>query len=100
MSKYLSILVALVVTLFTANALAFTPPPAPQKGWYVYDGTGQLTATQISALNHKIERISQSTKNEFGIAFSRALMELPLRMPLMLLSVLGVLVSTVWIMAF
>ena len=73
MNKYLAMLVALVVTMFTANAFAFTPPPAPDHGFYVYDGTGKLTATQISALNHKIDRISQATKNELGIAFLQSL---------------------------
>jgi len=73
MNKYLSILVALMVTLFTVNALAFTPPSAPVQGWYVSDGTGQLTTTQISALNNKIKRISDATHNEFGLVFLQSL---------------------------
>lgn len=73
MNKYLSILVALMVTMFAANSFAFTPPTAPEKGWYVSDGTGQLTAVQISALNDKINRISKATNNELGIAFIQSL---------------------------
>lgn len=73
MNKFMALLVALVVTVFTASALAFNAPPAPAKGFYVYDGTGQMTATQISALNHKIDRISKATNNEFGIAFLQSL---------------------------
>lgn len=60
-------MVALVVTLFSANVLAYTPPPAPASGWYVVDQTGKMSASQIQQLNQKIEQISKSTKNEFGI---------------------------------
>ena len=67
MKKYLSLLVALVVTLFAASSFAFTPPPAPQNGWYVSDQAGKLSPDQINTLNQKIERVSKATKNEFGI---------------------------------
>jgi uncharacterized protein len=67
MKKYLSLLVALVVTLFAASSFAFTPPPAPQSGWYVSDQAGKLSPAQINDLNQKIERVSKATKNEFGV---------------------------------
>jgi len=73
MNKYLSILVALMVTMFAANSFAFTPPSAPTKGWYVSDGTGRLTTVQIGALNDKINRISKTTNNELAIAFVQSL---------------------------
>jgi uncharacterized membrane protein YgcG len=67
MNKLLSVLFALVVGLFAANALAYAPPPAPQSGWYVSDQTGKLSSGQIAQLNQKIERISRATQNEFGV---------------------------------
>lgn len=67
MKKYLSLLVVLLTTLFAANSLAYTPPPAPQQGWYVSDQAGKLTPNQINQLNQKIERVNKATKNEFGI---------------------------------
>lgn len=69
MNKYITILIAFVAMLFAVDAAAYTPPPAPAKGWYVVDQTGRLTPSQISNLNHKIDRISKATKNEFGILF-------------------------------
>jgi uncharacterized protein len=73
MNKYISLLIVLVATLLSANALAFTAPPAPANGWYVYDGTGRLTTTQVSDLNHKIKSISDATHNEFGLVFIQSL---------------------------
>lgn len=67
MKKYISLLVTLMVTLFATNSLAFTPPPAPEHGGYVSDQAGKLSESQIQQLNQKIERISKTTKNEFGI---------------------------------
>lgn len=69
MKKYFNLIVTLVVMLFAGNSFAFTPPPAPQSGWYVSDQTGKLTQEQITSLNQKIEQVSQATKNEFGILF-------------------------------
>lgn len=68
MKKYLSIIVALVTALFAANSFAYTSPPAPANGGYVLDEVGKLSQTEIDQLNHKIESIKQSTKNEYGIA--------------------------------
>lgn len=58
-----------MVMLFAGSSFAFTPPPAPQSGWYVSDQTGKLTQEQIASLNQKIDQVSKSTKNEFGILF-------------------------------
>ncbi len=69
MKKYLNLFVALVAMLFAGSSFAYTPPPAPQNGWYVSDQTGKLTQEQITSLNQKIEQVSKTTKNEFGILF-------------------------------
>lgn len=67
MKKYISLLFALVVSMFAISSFAFTPPPAPASGWYVSDQAGKLDPAQVTQLNQKIERISKATKNEFGI---------------------------------
>ncbi len=67
MNKYIAMVVAIFATLFAVNAAAYTPPPAPAKGWYVVDQTGRMTPDQIQKLNQKIDRVSKATKNEFGI---------------------------------
>lgn len=67
MKRYVALFIALIATLFTINVWAFTPPPAPANGGYVVDQTGKMSESQINNLNRKIERISRSTKNEFGI---------------------------------
>lgn len=67
MNKYLAMLAALVVALFTVDAMAYTPPPAPANGWYVVDQAGKMTESQMVQLNQKIDRISKATKNEFGV---------------------------------
>lgn len=69
MKKYFNLVITLVVMLFAGNSFAFTPPPAPQSGWYVSDQAGKLTAAEITSLNQKIEQVSKTTKNEFGILF-------------------------------
>lgn len=67
MKKYFNLIVALVAMLFAGNSFAFTPPPAPAQGWYVSDQTGKLSAADITSLNQKVEQVSKTTKNEFGI---------------------------------
>jgi uncharacterized protein len=69
MKKYFNLIVALVAMLFAGNSFAFTPPPAPAQGWYVVDQTGKLSEEQKAALNLKIDQVSKTTKNEFGILF-------------------------------
>lgn len=67
MKKLLFVLVAMLVTMFSVSAFAYTPPAAPANGGYVVDQAGKLSPSQIQQLNQKIDRISKSTKNEFGI---------------------------------
>lgn len=67
MKKYFNLIVALVAMLFAGNSFAYTPPPAPAQGWYVVDQTGKLSEEQKAALNQKIDQVSKTTKNEFGI---------------------------------
>lgn len=67
MKKYFNLIVALVVMLFAGQSFAYTPPPAPAQGWYIVDQTGKLSEAQKTALNQKIEQVSKTTKNEFGI---------------------------------
>jgi uncharacterized membrane protein YgcG len=69
MKKYFNLIVALVAMLFAGNSFAYTPPPAPAQGWYVVDQTGKLSEEQKVALNQKIDQVSKTTKNEFGILF-------------------------------
>lgn len=67
MKKLLFILVAMLVTMLSVSAFAYTPPAPPANGGYVVDQAGKLSPSQIQQLNQKIDRISKSTKNEFGI---------------------------------
>ncbi len=67
MSKIISVMITLVVSLFALNAMAFDPPPAPTDGFYVVDLAGKLSTSQKSRLNQKIEQVNRATKNEFGI---------------------------------
>lgn len=69
MKKYFNLIVAFVAMLFAGDSFAFTPPPAPAQGWYVSDQTGKLSQADINSLNQKIEQVSKTTKNEFGILF-------------------------------
>ena len=73
MKKYISLFVAFLATFITANAFAFTAPPAPAHGWYVVDQTGRMSTVEISALNQKIDRVSKATHNEFGVALIQSL---------------------------
>lgn len=67
MKRYLSVIVALMVTLFAFSSFAFSPPPKPDNGWYVRDDAGKLTSDQVSQLNQKIENLNKTTKNEYAV---------------------------------
>lgn len=67
MKRYFNFLVALTVTLFASLSFAFTPPPAPANGFYVSDQTGKLSTAQVATLNHKIDQISKTSANQFGV---------------------------------
>jgi|SRR5579859_467522 len=73
MNKFILSLFIFAITIFTINAFAFTAPPAPDRGWYVVDQTGRMTASEIDSLNQKILRVSQATHNEFGVALIQSL---------------------------
>lgn len=66
MKYLLSLISVLTVTLFTALAFGFNPPPAPTEG-YVVDKAGKLSTVEVSNLNNKIEAVKTSTSNEIGI---------------------------------
>lgn len=72
MKYWISLVGALILTLFTTTALAFSPPPAPTLG-YVVDQAGKLSASDIAALNAKIENVKTSTSNEIGILIVQSL---------------------------
>lgn len=61
MKKYISILILLVVTLFTTKVFAFDPPTP--RG-YVVDQAGKLTPEQLVDLNKQAADINKRTKNE------------------------------------
>lgn len=73
MTKQLSLLMILTMTLLATTAFAFTAPPAPANGWYVLDQTGRMTADQIDQLNHKVKRVSDATHNEFAVVLLQSL---------------------------
>lgn len=68
MKKLLLVVLMLVVSLFSVSAFAFTPPDKPGDGWYVLDQAGKLSSDQKSQLNHKIETLNKTTKNEYAVA--------------------------------
>lgn len=67
MKKYLSLLVALAVTLFSFSSFAFTAPEKPANGWYVLDQAGKLSESEKTQLNQKIENLNKTTKNEYAV---------------------------------
>lgn len=73
MKKYLSIVVALMVTLFALSSFAFSPPAKPANGWYVLDQAGKLTSDQVAQLNQKIETLNKTTKNEYAVVILNSL---------------------------
>jgi uncharacterized protein len=67
MKKYFNWFITFAMLFFAGTSFAYTPPPAPAQGWYVVDQTGKLSEAQKTALNQKIDQVSKTTKNEFGI---------------------------------
>ena len=66
MNKYLSILVALVATLFAANAMAFTSPPSPAPKSWISDPSHVLSDAAHARLDQKLRQINQSSANELA----------------------------------
>lgn len=63
MKKYISILILLVVTLFTTKVFAFDPPPPIG---YVVDQAGKLSPEQLADLNKQADDLNKRTGNELA----------------------------------
>jgi uncharacterized membrane protein YgcG len=66
MKKIVAMLVAIMATLFTVNALAFTPPPSPAPASWISDTSGVLSADAHARLDAKLRQINQGTANEIA----------------------------------
>ena len=66
MKKYLSILVALAVTLFATSSFAWTPPASPAPASWISDTSGVLSADAHARLDTKLKAINQSSANEIA----------------------------------
>lgn len=66
MKKIVAMLVAIMATLFTVNALAFTPPPSPAPASWISDSSGVLSAEAHVRLDAKLKQINQSSANEIA----------------------------------
>lgn len=66
MSKFYAMLVALVVTLFASNVLAFTPPASPAPMSWISDTSGVLSPEAHARLDAKLKQINQGTANEIA----------------------------------
>jgi len=66
MKKIVAMLVALVATLFTVNALAFTPPPSPAPASWISDSSHVLSDDAHARLDAKLRQINQSSANEIA----------------------------------
>lgn len=66
MKKMYAMLVALVVTLFASNVLAFTPPASPAPVSWISDTSGVLTPAAHARLDAKLKQINQSSANEIA----------------------------------
>ena len=66
MNKIVAMLVALVATLFTVNALAYTPPPSPAPASWISDTSHVLSDDAHARLDAKLRQINQSSANEIA----------------------------------
>jgi len=64
MKKYLSMLVALAVTLFAVNSFAWDPPASPAPKSWISDNSGVLSPAAHARLDAKLKMINQSSANE------------------------------------
>jgi len=65
----------LLFTIFAATLYAgvvraddFQIPPKPDNGWYIADTAGVLSIPDKAILNHKLDVINKTSRNEIGIA--------------------------------
>ncbi len=66
MKKYLSMLVALAVTLFAATSFAWTPPASPAPASWISDTSHVLSDDAHARLDAKLKKINQSSANEIA----------------------------------
>lgn len=66
MKKYLTMMVALAVTLFSINSFAWDPPTTPAPASWISDTSGVLSASAHARLDAKLKQINQSSSNELA----------------------------------
>jgi uncharacterized protein len=66
MNKFFAMMVALVATLFTVNALAWNPPPSPAPASWISDPSHVLSDSAHARLDAKLRQINQSSANEIA----------------------------------
>jgi uncharacterized membrane protein YgcG len=64
MNKLLTMMVALVVTLFSVNSFAWDPPATPAPASWISDTSGVLSAPAHARLDAKLKQINQASANE------------------------------------
>lgn len=73
MKKIVAMLVTVMVTLFTVNALAFTPPPSPAPMSWISDSSHVLSDAAHARLDAKLREINQSSANEIAALIVQSL---------------------------
>lgn len=63
----------MMLVTFGGSAYAFNVPAKPDNGWYVRDDSGKINATDMYALNSRIETFNRTTKNEIGVLITPTL---------------------------
>jgi uncharacterized membrane protein YgcG len=66
MKKIIAMLVALMVTLFTVNVLAYTSPPSPAPASWISDSSRVLSDEAHARFDAKLRQINQSSANEIA----------------------------------
>lgn len=66
MKKYLTMMVALAVTLFSINSFAWDPPATPAPASWISDTSGVLSTSAHARLDAKLKQINQSSANEIA----------------------------------
>jgi uncharacterized protein len=66
MNKFFAMMVAVMATLFAANAMAFTPPPSPAPQSWISDPGHVLSDTAHARLDAKLRVINQNSANEIA----------------------------------
>lgn len=67
MNKFVSMMVALVVTLFTINSFAWDPPHTPKPQSAILDQANVLTQDARNRLDAQLKQINGSTANEIAV---------------------------------